>query len=183
MILDAIISFFALVFGPLVAGTGALAILIVNLLATLVEAVVGLFYSGFRLRRIQRKKTAEDRRADLRAALVTAGVIIFVVAAVLLWPRLANREVTLVATDGHSLPFAAVIVHQGQEDKHVRTDAAGMIKVPRFGTTALSVKDPRYVSKRWSSADLAPNLVVERTILGSGLDRLSSRLLQRKDDE
>lgn len=99
------------------------------------------------------------------------------------WPKVFHREITLVASDGHSLPYAALIIHSKKEERHERTDGSGTITIPRFGTTALTVKDPRYVLKRWDRQDFESNLTVERTFLGSGLDDLAGRLLKKKSAE
>lgn len=183
MILDAIIAFFMLLVGPVITGSVALAVLVINLCAVVIEAVVGIFVSGFTLRRIERKKDREQCLSDWKSGLLFLAVILVIVAGVILWPRLTQREITLVAPDGHSLPYVALIIHGQDGDTHERSDESGRISVPRFGVTALSVKDPRYVTTRWPKADWESNLTVERTLLGSGLDRLAGRLLKKPAKE
>jgi len=84
----------------------------------------------------------------------------------------------LVAEDGHSLPFAALIIHTKDGEQHERTDNAGNIVIPRFSTTSITVKDPRYVEKTWQESEIESELIVGRTILGSGLDSLADKLLK-----
>lgn len=178
MLLDAIIALFGSIFGMLADGIAAAFVPILNLLATGIEAVVGLFVSGFSLGRIQ--STQQDRATKGSAI---GGIVILVVVLGLIggfWaaPKVMNREVTLVGKDGHGLPFAAMIIHTRDGDQHERTDHAGNVVIPRFGTRALTIKDPRYVEQRWEKSELQPHLTVSRTVLGSGLDSLAGRLLK-----
>jgi hypothetical protein len=89
-----------------------------------------------------------------------------------------HRKVTLVAKDGYSLPFAALIVHTDDGDRHERTDNTGNIVIPRFGTHALTIKDPRYIEQRWEKSDIESQLVVGRTMFGSSLDSFANKLLK-----
>jgi hypothetical protein len=94
-------------------------------------------------------------------------------------PEVMNRTVTLLGKDGHALPFAAVIVHTSNGDRHERTNSAGNIVIPRFRTDALTVKDPRYVEATWKRSEIESKLTVSRTVLGSRLDSFADRLLKR----
>ncbi len=97
-------------------------------------------------------------------------------------PRISNRTVVLVAEDGHSLPFAALIVHSSDGDDHRRTDRAGKVRVPRFKTKRITVKDPRYVEETWVFEKVGKELVVRRTVLGSSLDSLADRWMKPEND-
>jgi hypothetical protein len=72
-----------------------------------------------------------------------------------------------------------LIVHTGDGDQHQRTDNAGNIVIPRFGTNSVTVKDPRYIEKTWAKSEIEAELVVGRTVLGAGLDSLADKLLKR----
>lgn len=187
MIIDAIIGFFVSLFemvaAPVFAGISFMFVAVINLLAATIEAIVRIFISGFRLGRLkrwERKTGAEDGTPEIADSpmaiwwsIATAAAIF---AAIFLGPKIINRKVTLIAKDGHSLPFAALIIHAKKGDTHARTDNAGNITVSRFGTTGITIKDPRYVEQTW--IDLESQLVVQRTILGSKLDSLANRLLK-----
>ena len=58
-------------------------------------------------------------------------------------------------------------------------DKSGNLTISRFGTESVTVKDPRYIEKTWLNSELEDELIVERTILGSGLDSLAEKLLKR----
>ncbi|MFN0128337.1 MAG: hypothetical protein ACKV19_16815 [Verrucomicrobiales bacterium] len=143
-----------------------------------IEAMVSLVVSGFSLGRLERKKrdgrSAGSSVAGILALLIILGAIVWFIVV----PKVIHRKVTLVAKDGYSLPFAALVVHTENGDQHERTDNAGHIVIPRFGTKALTVKDPRYVERTWKNSEIESELPVERTVLGSGLDRLADRLLK-----
>lgn len=151
-------------------------VLVVNLIAAGLQAVIGLFISGFHLGRIERTKRGEPK--SIRTAVGGFATLLAVLGLVFLLPELTNRNVTLVAEDGHSLPFAALIVHTGSGDLHRRTDNSGNTHIPRFGTRAITVKDPRYVETTWAKSEIESQLMVRRTVLGSGLDSLAGKLLK-----
>ena len=110
---------------------------------------------------------------------MTILIIVGLIGGLVVAPKVMNRKVTLVAEDGLSLPFAALIIHTGDGDQYQRTDNAGNIVIPRFGTNAVTVKDPRYVGKTWAKSEIGNELVVGRTVLGAGLDSLADKLLKR----
>jgi hypothetical protein len=151
---------------------------VINLIAAGIEAAVGIFVSGFSLGRLERTK----RELRSTASAVAGALILLIIAGVIGWfviaPKVMTRKVTLLAEDGHSLPFAAVIIHGDHGDQHKRTDNAGNLVIPRFTTTAITVKDPRYVGKTWQRSKIESELTVRRTILGSGLDSLADRLVK-----
>ena len=88
------------------------------------------------------------------------------------------KKVTLVAKDGHSLPYAAVIVHTSMGEDHKRSDNAGNFRILRFFTDRVTVKDPRYVEQTWKKGEIESQLIVRRTVLGSSLDAFKEKLLQ-----
>lgn len=179
MILDAIIALFVSLFGVLVEGVSMAFVPIINLIAAGIEAVIGIFVSGFSLGRIERKRDQPKSKASAIGGILTLLVIVGLVGWFVVAPKVMNRKVTLVAEDGHSLPFAALIVHTGDGDQHQRTDNAGNIVIPRFGTNSVTVKDPRYIEKTWAKSEIEAELVVGRTVLGAGLDSLADKLLKR----
>jgi amino acid transporter len=193
MILDGIVGLFAglvEVVPLLIVGMLEATILFINLGAAAVELVAGLFVSGFTLGRLKRKKkekeSDEARRlspTEIRLAIAGGIIAVLIVAWTLLAPQVLNRKLSLVAEDGHSLPFAAVILHTSAGDEHRRTDSAGNIKIGRFSTYALTIKDTRYFEQTWKSDDFNGPLVVRRTLLGSGLDVLAGKLLRPAHDE
>lgn len=63
-------------------------------------------------------------------------------------------------------------------DLHRRTDNSGNTRIPRFGTHAITLNDPRYVETTWAKSEIESQLVVRRTVLGSGLDSLAGKLLK-----
>lgn len=184
MILDAIIGLFGSLFALLAEGVAAMFVPIVNLIAAGIEALIGLFVAGFSLGRIDRKptdltKTTESKSAGSRFTAISALLIVcVVVGCAVVAPRVFNRKVTFVAQDGQALPFAAVIVHTSSGDRRERTDSAGNLVIPRFTTEACTVKDPRYIERRWTNAELGSEVTVGRTVLGAGLDSLADRLLK-----
>ena len=178
MILDAIIGLFASLFGFVVEGIGMVFVLLINLIAVGIEVVIGIFVSGFSLGRLERKKGESKSTASTIGGILTLLIIIGLIGWFVFAPKVMNREVTLVAEDGHSLPFAALIIHTKDGEQHKRTDNAGNIVIPRFGTISITVKDPRYSDKTWEKSEIESELVVGRTILGSGLDSLADKLLK-----
>ncbi|MCF6299281.1 MAG: hypothetical protein L3J01_05315 [Thiomicrorhabdus sp.] len=179
MIIDAIIALFAPLFGLFVEGVAITFVPLINLIAAGIEVVICIFVSGFSLGRIERKKVEPKSPGSAIGGIVTLLLLIGVIGWFVVAPKLLNRKVTFVAEDGHSLPFAALIVHTNSGDQHERTDNAGNVVIPRFSTKSITVKDPRYVEKTWEKSDIELELVVGRTILGSGLDSLANKLLKR----
>ncbi len=178
MIIDAIISFFVSLFSVVVEGFWLLFVPLLNLIAGFIELIVGIFVSGFTMGRIERKKGKPKSSASTVSGMVVSVFLVGAIGWLVVSPRIMNRTVTLVAEDGHSLPYAAMVIHTEDGDLHRRTDKAGNIKIPRFDTTAVTVKDPRYVEKRWEKAVIEPELVVDRTVLGSSLDVFADKLLK-----
>ncbi len=183
MILDAIIGLIVSIFSALFQGVTMVFVPVINLIAVAVEVIVGIFVSGFSLGRLERKKkTGEGQNRQSAASPIVGTVVLLLVMAAavwfLMWPRLSQREIALIAEDGHSLPFAALVVHTKGGDLQRRTDNAGNIVLPRFSVRAITIKDPRYVEQTWTKGELDSALIVRRTVLGSGLDSLADRLLE-----
>lgn len=176
MILDAIIALFGSIIGSLIQGVILVCALIINPLLAAVEALIGLVIDGFSIGRIRRKKLQSNGFPVVGVAMIV--VILGAVAWFTVAPKVLNRDISMVAEDGHSLPFAELIVHSGDNENHLRTDNAGHVTIPRFGFTAISVKDPRYIEKKWHRSDIKNELVVQRTLLGSGLDKLADKFLK-----
>lgn len=177
MILDAVI---ALLFSSL-----ELLVMVVvapiNGLLALIEFVISRFIDGFSIGRIGRKSGQSKTIRRIEAA--TSVTILIALIGAFSAPIIMQRDITLVAKDGHSLPYAAFLVRHRSTEKHMRTDHAGNARIPRFGVTAVTIKDPRYVEQTWKPDELREELVVERTLLGSGLDKFADKLLQKVDGD
>jgi hypothetical protein len=182
MILDTIIGVFVSLFTLLVEGLTGILLALGNLLATGIEALVGIFISGFRLRRFDRKRIPSHSGLHAPGGVLTLLVLIALTVWLFVLPPVTTRKITLIAKDGHTLPFAALIIHTKAGDRHDRTDNAGRIVIPRFGVHALTIKDPRYVEKTWQKSEIEQKLTVSRTRLGAGLDTLTGRLLKPADE-
>lgn len=141
MILDAIIALFGLIIGSLLQGVAHVFAPLINGVLAAIEALVGRVVDGFSIGRVGRKKSESKGSQVFGAAIIV--LILGAVAWFAIAPRVLNREITLVAEDGRSLPFAALIVHSGDGDQQTGTDNAGKVTIPRFGFTSVSVKDPR----------------------------------------
>jgi hypothetical protein len=132
--------------------------------------------------RIKPKKKNAKSEASAIGGMVLLLIIVGMLVSTLVVPKIMNREVTLVSNEGHSLPFAAVVIHTKKSDRHKRTDLAGNIAIPRFTAKAITIKDPRYIEKTWQKSDIAPELIVERSLLGSSLDNIVEKLLQSAEE-
>lgn len=184
MIFDAIIGLFVSIAAALAEAALSIFVPVVNIFAAAIEAIVGIFVAGFSMSRVVRNKgKGKDKKftpASMRSQLAILGVVLAIATVSLAYPKVMNREITLVAEDGHSLPFAALVVHKRDGDSHVRTDSAGNAVVPRFSTRGITLKDPRYVERSWQQTEISQTLIAQRTLLGSGLDSVANRLLKRE---
>lgn len=176
MFLDTLVALIGSFIALIVEGVSLVVIPLINIILAGIEAVLSIFFSSVSLGRVPRKERASKSSVS--------GIVIFLVfIGVVLWvsvvPIIVNRSITLVAKDGHSLPFAAVIIHSGDTQVHKRTDNAGNLVIPRFGTDAVTVKDPRYVEHTWKVSEIEQQIVVERSLLGAGIDSIAGRLLQK----
>ncbi len=177
MILDELLVFFAALLAPVAAVALAPIILLINGLIALTEFMIGIFVDGFTISRIGKKR--EERSFAQRSLgwvwlLAIFGGLFLIFA----WPKISQREITIVVTDGYVAPLASLIVEKGDGQEHLRTDTEGKVIIPRFGVTSLSIKSSRYVEKSWSKDEIEDELLVERTVLGAGLDFLKDRLLK-----
>lgn len=195
MILDDIIVFIFEIICLLVEGVITVSVGIINLFALALEAIIGLFITGFKLRRIERPERNEAQatgpaaarakptwlppRVSLIVFFVAFGLVIFALAA----ESTMNRKITLLAKDGHTLPFAILIVHTKDGQYHKLTNKSGNVRIPRFSTTALTVNDPRYVSQTWQESEITRELTVGRSLLGTSLDHLSDRFRKSSEDK
>lgn len=173
MILDALIALVASIVALIMDVVLTLLFSVFNFGAVVIEGIVGLFGASLQLSRIRQR----ERKSSL-AMMIPAMILVLGLLGWLGWSKLLHRDHTLVAEDGHSLPFAAVVIHKGDEDLHRRTDHSGHIRTPRFGITGITLKDPRYVVHTWKTPDIPQTFVARRTILGGGLDKVANRLLQ-----
>jgi len=174
MILDDIIAALVGIFQALFEGVAIMIEPLVNLIAAGIEAVVGLFVSGFELGRMKRKKPRS--RGSTITGLLTLLMLVSIFGWFFVVPKVMNRTVTFIATDGHSLTYAGLMIHTKDGAKHQRTDSSGEIVIPRFTTKSITINDARYVEQTWERAEIGPTLTVQRSVLGSGLDKLSDRL-------
>lgn len=176
MIFDAIAALIGAIIEPII-GTILLALVgALNLFIFIIEAIGSIFVSGFNLKRIPRKG-----RTPKKSDWVTTGVVLLSILLVVLYFEIKDREIQFVAEDGHSLPYAEIVVKTDKIVRNERTDKVGRIEVPRFGLVSVTLADPRYVEKTWSHEELKPRLIAERTILGKGLDKIANTLLQPAD--
>ena len=195
MILDDILVFIFEIICLLVEGVITASVGIINLLAGLAEIIIGLFITGFKLGRIKRPEANEvsdtesstspakptwlPPRVSLIIFSVLLGLVIFALAA----EATMNRKITLLAKDGHTLPFAILIVHTKNGHQHALTDKTGNVRIPRFSTTALTVNDPRYLAQTWQESEITRELTVGRTLLGTSFDHLSDRFRKSSEDK
>jgi ABC-type transport system involved in multi-copper enzyme maturation permease subunit len=178
VILDAIIAIFVSLFAALSATAAVAFVPVVNFGAFILEAIVGLFVSGFAVGRMSHPGSTTRSPVTTLLGLFALLAVLGVIAWLAVAPVMINRTVTLRAVDGHSLPFAELTIQTKQMELSRRTDSAGNISIPRFGVKSLTVKDPRYIEKSWLGKEIESVLVVERTVLGSGLDKIAEKLLR-----
>lgn len=164
------------VFGAILAPL----ILLINALLWVIEWIVGLFTGGVTIGRIRsRKKDRAEAKSFPAALFVVTWFVILGFAGIFFWSHLTKREITVLADDGRPVMAALMEMQAGGSIDYQRTNSVGKITVPRFGLTAIRMKDSRYVEKEWLAGAVTSELKVQRTILGSGLDKLKSSLLDR----
>lgn len=181
MILDSLIALLGSLAAALAAAVAAALAPVVNLFIIMVEGFAMLFADNFKLGRWQPRRKATAGQLSTGFGLL--GVIALVVAALFAWPLITQRTLTLVAEDGHTLPFAEVQIVTTSGTERARTDNAGRVSIPRFTTESVTIHDPRYVAETWSGDAITSPLVVQRTLLGAGLDKLANKLLQPAKEE
>ncbi|MEM9479961.1 MAG: hypothetical protein AAGA58_09945 [Verrucomicrobiota bacterium] len=183
MILDDIIAAIAALFTSILqlgAGIAMVGATILNFFLFLLESLIGLFVSGFKVGRV------ETKREISKKCQVSSWITLAAIVGALLWvfavPAIMNREITFIADDGHTLPMAGVVIETTSETLHDRTTVAGKVTIPRFSTKSLSLKDSRYVETTWQGKEIESTLIAKRTVLGSSLDKLSGMLLKAADE-
>ncbi|MCH6258084.1 hypothetical protein MLD52_16100 [Puniceicoccaceae bacterium K14] len=176
MIFDAIAALFAAIVEPIVMAILCVFIGITNLFLVIIELVIGIFIHGYKTKRIQRKEW-KNRSSQISGWSSLVVIVLAVVFLVIM--EIKDREVQIVASDGHSLPYAEVVITTKSEVRNERTDNLGRVEIPRFGLISLSVIDPRYVEQSWAEEEIEKRLEVERTFLGSGLDKIANKLLNK----
>lgn len=199
MIFDEIIavffSIFESLFGFLFEGIALFFSTIINLFILLIELIVGLFITGFTMKKVKpykRKKKKEEyneynQQRETRNANKTGGFIILalIVGFFIVKPMittLSYKDITFVAKDGHSLPFASVVIYRDGTVEHKRTKNDGSLRIEKSGLEKVVLNDKRYVEKTWLESELDDTLVVNRTLLGSGLDVLAKKLLKKSNE-
>ncbi|MCH9670336.1 MAG: hypothetical protein K0U93_02700 [Gammaproteobacteria bacterium] len=182
MIIDEIIALFGTIFGLLLEGLSGLVVPVVNILIAAIELILGIFIEGFSLRRLNRYRRKNRGATRGRGTVFALAIAAIVVGAAIVYPLITEREITFVAKDGHPLPFATVVVYSGDDVERFRTNSVGEVSVPRFGVDKLQIKSARYVERTWNAAQITSTLVVQRTRLGAGLDKIAERLLKPADD-
>jgi len=191
MILDDIIALFFSFLGPLFAGVFYLFAGLVNLLLFPFELLIGVFIDGFKMKKIPTKGWI--RKSDSNVEIIEEDeppsksspwvyiICIVIVALVYGIIALKDKEIQFVATDGKSLPFAEIVITTNNEVKNKRTDLTGKIEVPRFGLVSLKINDTRYVEQTWSGNEIQKRIIVKRSIIGSGLDKVVDFIKKKKE--
>ncbi|MEM0895477.1 MAG: hypothetical protein AAGJ79_01235 [Verrucomicrobiota bacterium] len=183
MILDDLIAAIAALFASILqlgAGIALIGATILNFFLFLIESLIGLFLSGFKLGRI------ETKREISKKCQISSWITVATFAGVLFWifamPAIMEREITFIADDGHTLPMAGVVIETSSQTMHNRTTVAGKVKIPRFSTKSVSIRDSRYVETTWQGDEIESTLITKRTVLGSSLDKLSGMLRKSADE-
>lgn len=179
MILDAIVGLFVPLFALLSEAAATICFPLVNLVAAAIEGIAGLFGASLSLGRLEKKKRGESERSRRQFVALTTILGIASVAILLFLNLGKSREITLVARDGHALPFAALIVRDRGEVRHFHTDEAGNFRIADPEEVSVTIKDPRYEEATWNGDEIGRELVVERSGLGSTLDEIATALLER----
>ena len=174
MILDVLIA----LFGSIILGFSLMVCTLINGILYLIESLISLVIEGFTLGRLGKKNESCKLPGSARGGALGLLALLLISALVLLIPSVLEKQVTLVAQDGHCLPFAGLIIQTNGQNQHLRTNHSGQVMIPRFGELSLTIKDARYVEKTWKRSDIDQELIVERTVLGSSLDIISEKLLQ-----
>ncbi len=189
MIIDELIALIFSFVGLILEGFSAFFVLIINGFAYLIEFIMLLFVSDFSLGRAKRYKrhkknenTSEYNHQNQSEAGIEKYFPIMIVVFVVIFfafNHYKTRSITFVAEDGHSLPFASIVIYQGDNIVHKRTKNDGSLKIPRFGVDKVVINDKRYKSNTWESDEIEDILTVKRSLLGKGVDKLASKLLER----
>ena len=192
MILDELIALIFSFFGLILEGFSVIFVVIINGFAYIIEFIMLLFVSDFSLGRAKKYKhhknsanTSEYHQNQTDAGFGKYFPIVIIVLVVIFFTfnHYKTRTITIVAEDGHSLPFASIVIYQGEKILHARTKNDGSITIPRFGVDKVVINDKRYESKTWESDKIKDILTVKRSLLGKGVDIIASKLLKSLKDE
>lgn len=190
MILDDLIALSAVIFEVVFMAFFYIFAGIINVCIFLLELIIGIFVKGYSIKRVPRrewrKKSSEKLSEPEKQKLskVQLWSFIVILAAVLsfsAYQMLKEKEILFVATDGKSLPLAKIVITDSDGVKSRRTDSSGVLKVPRFGLVSLKIADARYKEEIWSGEEIKERIIVKRSMLGSGLDKISNMLLKQEE--
>jgi len=187
MIIDELIAVIFSFLGLFLEGFSAFFVLIINGFAYLIEFIMLLFISDFSLGRVKGYKRKDKNFAKNNHKIVeNKGVeryfsilIILTVIAYIAFDHYKTREITFIAEDGHSLPFASIVIYQDNKELHKRTNNDGSLEISRFGIDKIVINDKRYKSTTWDSNEITSVLTVKRSLFGKGVDKLASKLLEK----
>lgn len=168
-----------LIIAPILIAIEAVLIPVINLFIFVIELIIGLFITGFHIGRLKRRSWQKRREGFRVNDFITVGCIVLCIMAFFISGPVLNKEISFVASDGHSIPFAEVVVTVNQQEENKRTDIEGKISISRFGTDQIRIIDPRYVSKSWQGREIKDKLVVERSKVGNALELLTKKLLEK----
>jgi hypothetical protein len=186
MIIDELIALVFSFFGILIEGIAGFFTLIINLFALLIEFILALFITDFSMGRVKGYKRKKTENADsnipesfldsrwLMPVLVVTGVVGYFA-----FQNLSTRNITFIADDGHSLPFASVVVYKGDKPNHRRTLNDGSLKISRFGIDKIVLNDKRYKAQTWRDDEFEEILTVKRSFIGKSVDALAHKFLQK----
>ena len=183
MIIDAFIAAIALVFEPILFIIIYLLAGAVNLLLGLLELTIGLFIHGFSLKRIPKrdwKREKLENKPPSKYRIWGSLCVLAVIILLMSFLKFKDKEVHFVATDGNSLPYAEIVITTNNEVIKKRTSISGKIEVPRFGLVSLKINDPRYKDQTWTGEEIKSELVVKRSLIGSGLDTVVDFIKKEK---
>ncbi len=189
MIIDELIALIFSFVGMIIEGFSAFFVLIFNGIAYLIEFIVLLFVSDFSLGRAKPYKTNRKKKnqseynhhnqADAGIDKYYPILVVLFVIVFFTFNHYKTRDITFVADDGHSLPFASIVIYQGDKILHKRTKNDGSLEIPRFGVDKVVINDKRYKTATWQADEIKDILTVKRSILGKGVDKLASKLLEK----
>jgi hypothetical protein len=166
-----------LLIAPILIAIEAVAIPIINFFLFIIEIIVRLFISGFQINRVEKISLQQRKEGvGIKDYIAVVFVVLFLTAFVVSGPIL-NKEIIFIANDGHSIPFAEVVVTKNHREENKRTDMEGKLSVSRFGTDTIKIIDPRYVSKTWQGNEIKDKLIVERSKVGNAIELVTKKIL------
>ena len=185
MIIDELIAVIFSFFGMLLEAMSGLFVLIINSFAFLIEVIMTFFITDFSLGRAKKYQRNKASGNELEGSLprhVMPVLFVVTVVSMISYQSFMKRSITFVADDGHSLPFASVVIYQGDEMLHKRTKNDGSLEMARFGIDKIVINDKRYKKQSWQGDDIEDILIVKRSMLGRGVDALAKKLLLKIKD-